>query len=385
MSKKDSSPSAKPAKPSPDFPLFPHAAGVWAKKIRGKLHYFGSWEDDRDGTRALAKYNEEKDDLHSGNKPRPDREGTTVKEVVNKFLNHKKQQVAAGELSSLTWTEYKTATDLLISALGKGRVVADLGPDDFAALRAKMSKRWGPVRVGNVVQYVRCVFRFAYDNDLIDKPVRYGQGFKKTSKKTLRLHRASQGAKLFTAAEIHKLLDAAGPQLRAMVLLGVNCGLGNTDCARLPLTAVNLDTGWLDYPRPKTGVGRRCPLWGETVTAIREALAKRPTPKNEADAGLVFVTKYGASWAGNATDHPISAAFARLLKAAGVNGRRGLGFYTLRHVFRTVSDGAKDPIAADALLGHEIAAMSTVHREAIDDDRLKAVVNHIHEWLFGAK
>src|SRR5215831_4706377 len=123
MSKKDSSPSAKPAKPSPDFPLFPHAAGVWAKKIRGKLHYFGSWEDDRDGTRALAKYNEEKDDLHSGNK----------------------QQVAAGELSSLTWTEYKTATDLLISALGKGRVVADLGPDDFAALRAKMSKRWGPV------------------------------------------------------------------------------------------------------------------------------------------------------------------------------------------------------------------------------------------------
>lgn len=56
MSEDNSTPTAarsKPAKPNPEFPLFPHATGRWAKKIRGKLHYFGPWADP-DG--ALAKY-----------------------------------------------------------------------------------------------------------------------------------------------------------------------------------------------------------------------------------------------------------------------------------------------------------------------------------------
>src|SRR5205809_682096 len=131
----------KPSKPYPEFPLTAHPAGYWCKKIRGKIHYFGPW-DDPDG--ALKKYLEQKDALHAGRKPRPDSEALTVKELANAYLNQKQTLVDAGELSPLTWADYKRVADELVGHMGKTRIVTDLDAEDFADLRTKMSKKWGP-------------------------------------------------------------------------------------------------------------------------------------------------------------------------------------------------------------------------------------------------
>ncbi len=372
----------KPAKPRPDFPLFPHAAGVWAKKIRGKLVYFGPWADP-DG--ALAKYLEQKDALHAGHKPRPDPDALTVKDAANAFLNAKQALVDAGELSPRTWADYKQVCDLLVTRLGKTRRVDDLRPDDFPPLRERMARRWGPHRLNKLIQYTRSVFKFVYDSELIKAPVRFGPGFKRPSKKTIRLNRAEQGPKLFTAEEVRALTAAAGPSVRAMIFLGINCGFGNADCGNLPMSALDLERAWVDYPRPKTGIARRCPLWPETVAALRDALAKRPTPKHPADAGLFFVTKYGGSWCKDTSTNPVSQETAKLLRLLKLNSRKGLSFYTLRHTFRTVADGAKDQPAADYIMGHEVAHMSSVYREGIDDGRLWAVADHVRAWVFPPK
>ena len=50
---------------------------------------------------------------------------------------------------------------------------------------------------------------------------------------------------------------------------------------------------------------------------------------------------------------------------------------------RTVADGAKDQPAADHVMGHEVAHMSSVYREDISDARLAAVADHVRAWLFG--
>jgi integrase len=178
------------------------------------------------------------------------------------------------------------------------------------------------------------------------------------------------------------MIDAAGLPLKAMLLLGINAAFGNSDCGNLPQSAVNPDAGMIDFPRPKTGIARRCPLWPETVAALREALAKRPEPKKEEHAGLVFVTRCGDSWHTGTTDGPLSRETSKLLRKLGINGRKRIGFYTLRHTFRTIADESKDQPAVDFIMGHEVAHMSSVYRETISDARLRVVADCVHGWLF---
>jgi integrase len=369
--------AGKPSKPYPDFPLFAHATGRWAKKIRGRFVYFGPWSDP-DG--ALAKYLEQKDALHAGKEPRPAPDALTVKALANAFLNHKLALVDSGELSPLTLGKYKQVAALVVTQFGKQRIVADIGPDDFARLRNKMAKRWGSLRVRDFIQHIRSIFKHGFDTGMMTTPMRFGPGFARPSKKTMRLERAKRGIRMFEAAELRRIIAAAGQPLKAMIYLGVNAGFGNADCGTLPLCALDLEGGWVNYHRPKTGIDRRCALWPETVDAIREALARRPKPKDSADAGLVFITKYGLPWAKDIENSVVSKEMRKVLDTLGINGHRN--FYGLRRTFETIGGETKDQVAVDAIMGHADESMAAVYRQRIGDDRLQAVANHVRAWLF---
>jgi integrase len=162
------------------------------------------------------------------------------------------------------------------------------------------------------------------------------------------------------------------------------------------MTALDLETGWLDYPRPKTGVARRCKLWNETVAALRDWLAIRPNARKREHARLVFITKYGDSWhkvvekerlsakqPSPAVDNPVTKEMAKLLHETGLK-RPGLSFYALRHTFETVAGESRDQVAVDHIMGHARDDMASVYRERISDERLEAVVEQVRRWLFPA-
>ncbi len=364
-------------KPRHDFPLTPHrGANQWCKKINGRVHYFGKL-DDPDA--AEKRYLAEKADLAAGRMPRPVQVTTGRVDVAfacNAFLTAKRRRVDSGEITERTWKELFQTCQTLTQAFGRDRMVADLHGADFDDLRSKLAKRLGPIRLTNEVQRVRSIFKYALAEGLIERPVQFGASFVRPPKRIIRLNRAARGPRMFTAEQCRLLLDKASPKLKAFILLGLNGGFVSRDCGTLPRNAVDLDTGFISYARPKTGVARRVPLWSETVETLRV------TMENEGDAA--FRTQQGTSYAkpanGNGND-PIGLTFRRLLTQHNLQ-RPGFGFATLRHVFQTMAEESKDFPAVRHIMGHVDDSISGHYRETVSDERLRAVVECVHEWLF---
>jgi integrase len=370
----------KPSKPYPDFPLFPHASGVWAKKIKGEFKYFGVWDN------PDAAYQKYKDFVEGKSS-----DGTTVKQLANAFLQFKETALDNGELSPRSFRDYHHTCSHLVEFFGRPQLVDELTPDDFGRYRAHLSKRMGLVSLTNEINRTRIVFRYGVDCELLERAPRFGKSFERPRKESLQRAKQAKGDRLFSAPDLRRIIAAAEPTMKAMVLLAINCGYGQTDIASLPKSAIDFSGAWITFPRPKTMAMRRCSLWKETVAALKKAMKLRPAAKDPADDSLVFLTNRGRPFVRtkrNAKDEIISVdtilpEFQALLDT--LEGVPRLGFYRIRHTHRTVSDGALDKGASDAIMGHTDPSMAGNYTHGRDDARLVKVCEHIRKWLFPPK
>jgi integrase len=254
------------------------------------------------------------------------------------------------------------------------------------------------VSLRNELTRIKGVFRYAVEARLLDSLPKFGPAFKSPSHKSIRQSRNEKGPLLFSAEELHRILENANPILKAMILLGISGGFGNTDVAGLPISAISEDSCWINYPRPKTGVSRRIPLWPETKQAIRSCLSDRPAPKDAKYDRLVFLTRSGRPWVrvgklgtegAGISDGKLSVvdligqAFRRLLAGLEIE-HSGASFYSLRRTFQTIGEESRDFMAVGAIMGHvpHINDMSAVYRQLISDDRLMEVSRTVRHWLW---
>lgn len=372
------------------FPLtLHHSTGQWSKCFtlpsgRRKTVYFGTESD-----AALEKYLKEKEDWQAGRNPREvattAATAVTLADLVNAFLSRSKGRVALGEISPVTFADHLWVGQRMVEHLGRNRDPSKLTPDDFAKFRTSIATKYAPARLNKTITASRMIFKWGHESELIHLP-RFGPDFKIAGKRLARSHKAATGAKLLTAEEIKALLKHADAQMTAIVLLGLNAGLGNADIAGLPISSLDLVSGVLDFPRPKSGVARRSPLWPETVAALQRLLPmRRPRPETE---HLVFVNSRGSALltvmpAGHRVDQ-VTTAFRKLATEAGIYRPR-MGFYWLRHCTQTIGDEARDPLATAHIMGHSDGTIGGHYREQISDERLQRVTDHLRTWLFGGE
>lgn len=360
--------TSRPPKPYDGFPLFAHACGQWGKKIHGQIYYFGVWEDPQ---AAVERYLAERDYLHNGLAP-PDG-GETIADVLNSFRGIKLRAMERDEITERTYSEYVGICDTIANTFGKNRPVVSLTYDDLDRLRTllgrnKKNERVSPLTHKRLLTYARMVFHHA--NERMGLAVKYKDALATPPAKQLRKARNKIGERLFTAKEIKKLVKKACPDLRAMIYLGINCGFGNSDCLLLPVSTLDLDNGFHNFPRPKTEVARRCPLWPETVQALRAVITDRPT-----------VFKH--TW----NRHVLARRFKNLCVEYGVYREGITTFYTLRRTFETIATTADvNQAVINSIMGHAPRNddMSAVYRQRVFDDSLRRCTDHVKAWLDGS-
>jgi len=183
---------------------------------------------------------------------------------------------------------------------------------------------------------------------------------------------------IFDAQQIRRILAAADAKMQAMIWLGLNCGFGCTDCAKLEWKNLNLDHSRVVLPRHKTGVPRNLPLWPESVQALKQVPRSGP---------LVFYTREGHPWIRTyrrtrrdgtskyTTVNAISSMFARLLNRTKMHTPPGTGFYTLRRTAATLAAKSGDPFAVQRLLGDANLEMATRYVQDVSEQTDKVIEN----------
>ena len=198
----------RPEKPRPDFPLFPHRNGQWCKKIKGKFVYFGPWNDPQS---AEKRYKATLSD--------------SLGEAARRFLEYQEEREEIGDIGYQHRMDLTRALDKLKEVVGEYKKVAQINAKDWGRWRKALNSTNEVVTQRNVIIRIQAFLNWCVGQRIIEKKPTTLY-LNKPSRKDMRLARASQGERMFKPEEINGLLQFSGANMTAMILLGINAGLG---------------------------------------------------------------------------------------------------------------------------------------------------------------
>lgn len=352
---------------SDKFPLTLHKTGQYCKKIRGKTCYFGT-----DKQVAYQKYIGQASFLHlnQGNKP-PIENGLSIKILCNMYLDYQESRVSSGEIKLRQFFDQTRLLRPYVKFCGANSLASNSSTFELQSYRKKLIQEAKAANtINNHISAVKAMFNWAQDNEVLGSFPNLKAIKKITSSKT--------DKHIFSDVEIKKLLGFANNNMKAMILLGLNCGFGCTDCSELKWQNIDFESARVHFARTKTGVDRNLPLWQETM----ESLKRLPIVSD-----FIFVTNQGNKYVRIVKKrcidgtvkllnyNSVSKEFSRLLKDTGIKTERGVGFYTLRRTAATLAARSGDPFAVQRLLGHADLKMASVYVQDVSEQTDRVINN----------
>jgi integrase len=373
---------------NPNWPLTVHSNGQWCKKVRGGLYYFGPLEDPQ---AARKRWLAERDYLIAGEAPPAELDGYTIDEIGRLWLDSQEARRDRGELSQTTFTGLVFARNFALDHLPPNRPITSVTPVVFSQLRRAIAETGRNLRSQkNLIVDIRTMFRWVVRSGYIPS-IEFGPEFVIPSSNAIAREREQSGRDRFLNRNIIlATLDAASSKLRAMILLGINCGLQAHDLQAMPIDSLHLDTDtpYHDFRRVKNLRPRRAVLWPETVEAIKAWLEVRPHPKTKQDKPILFLTNCGGRHVPSSAHQVIGYQFRQAASGTKVKLPDGVSFGSLRHTFATVAELAGDDAMSSLIMGHTkkgIRRKHYVQRNLRELKRLKAVADLVREWLYAGK
>jgi integrase len=166
--------------------------------------------------------------------------------------------------------------------------------------------------------------------------------------------------------------------MKAMILLGLNCGFGCTDCAELKWSDLDLVNDRVKLARGKTGVSRDLPLWPETIQSLKNIPKSGKLVFHASNDKPLIRTKYHINKDGSnkySNINLVTSRFCKLMKKAGIRAPKGIGFYALRRTAATMAARSGDPFAVQRLLGHANLKMATRYVQDVSEQTDRAIEN----------
>lgn len=314
--------------------------------------------------------------------------------LLAKWIIAREADLHAGKLKPATFAQYRRSALRIDEAIGDFRL-DEYMPENTEQLHVELSKRHGADFGRRALGHWRDCCLYAEERRWC-RPIPLGR---KIIRSILTRPAARVKWQLMDKVQIQKLLTAAkaatvgrrndfrqqAEQFHAALLLALNGGYGPTELAEMPRSFVDIDAGVVKGLRGKTGVMHICPLWSETLEAVKLVLVQRP------DDNLLFRTRHGNPWVYTRSvmdgTHAVNASgndnfkqrWNDLTKPLGLKVA-GHGMYKLRHAMMTTADKFGDDHARRVLVGHALPG-STGHYVHVGEDRLRKLVEFIREQL----